>query len=265
MKGIRGLVTAVLTVGFLVPFFSLAAGPKTFTGTVTGFNGNQMIFAATSAAKYAADTGSAQLLRKNGAAMKFTEILVGDKVEVTGALWGDNSISAATIRDLSLYTHTGTFAGKISSINPVDGSFIMASKTYGNQTIQTNNFTSYSKNGSVATFKDLIIGMTASVKGMWDRSNTSISATVVNGSYRLIDIYFTGKLSIKNGSSFTVVGNGNVIYGVELTGAALQSKNGKPMPLGEFKLGDSLRVWGKHLSGGVAITGTQVKDSSVTK
>lgn len=265
MKVISRVLAAVLAAGFLVPIMVWAAGPKTLTGVVTAFNGNQITFAATSAAKYTADSGSAQLTRKNGVAIKLSEILVGDKISVTGTLWGDNSISASFIQDLSLYTHTSSFSGKISSINSADNSFVMDSKTYGSQTIHTNNFTTYYKNGSSATFKDLILGMTASVKGQWDRSSVDVTAMTVNGSYRLIDIYFTGTLSIKNGTAFTVIGNGNVIYGVDASGATLQSKNSKPMSLGEFNVGDSLRVWGKHLSGSVAIMGTQIKDPSVTK
>jgi len=265
MKRISGFATAVLAVGFLAPIMATAAGPKTFTGAVTGFSGNQIIISTTSAAKYSVDTGGAQLTRKNGVAMKLSEIIVGDKITITGTLWGDNSISASSISDLSLYTHISAFTGKISTINTTDNSFTMDSKTYGGQTIHTNNFTSYYKNGGGATFRDLILGMTATVKGQWDRDNTNITAMTVNGTYRLIDIYFTGTLSIKNGQAFTVVGNGNVIYGVDLSGAVLQSKNSKPMSVNDFNVGDLVRVWGKHLSGGVAIAGTQIKDSSVTK
>lgn len=244
------------------PLAGLAAGPKTLTGTVTGFSGSQIIFSATSAAKYSADAGNAQLLRKNGAKMLLSEIIVGDKIEVKGTLWNDNSISAASIRNLSLYTHTGTFSGKISAINTADSSFTMDSKAYGKQTIHTNNFTSYAKNGSGATFKDLILGMTSSVKGVWDRNNAIIIATTINGTYRLVNIYFTGTLSINAPGSFTVIGNGNVIYGVDISGAVLRKKNGKPMQVDEFYLGDSVRVWGKHISGGVAVVGTQIKDMS---
>jgi hypothetical protein len=261
----RLLLATTLAAGILVPLIGLAAGPKTITGTVISFNGNQIIIFTTSAAKYSVDTGSAQLSRKNGAAMLLTEILVGDKIEAIGTLWNDNSISAASVRDLSLYAHTGTYTGKITTINTPDSSFVINSKTYGNQAIHTDSFTSYTKNGSSATFKDLILGMTASVKGVWDRNKADIAATAVNGIYRLIDIYFTGNLSVKNGPSFTVIGNGNVIYGVDVSSATLQSKNGKPMSLADFYIGDSVRVWGKHLSGSVAIVGTQIKDSSITK
>jgi hypothetical protein len=265
MKAIGSVLVAVITAGFLVPVLVLASGPKTFTGTVTGFSGNQIIFSTTSAAKYSADSGNAQLTRKNGIAMNLSEMIVGDKISVTGTLWGDNSISANFIIDQTLYTHISTFTGKISTINTLNNSFTMDSKTYGTQTIQTNNFTSYYKNNSAATFKDLITGMTATVKAQWDRSNANLTAMTVNGTYRLINIYFTGSLQAKNGSAFTIIGNGNVIYGVDLTNATLQSKNNKTMNLNEFNTGDTLHVWGQHLSGSVAIVGTKVKDYSVTK
>jgi len=189
MRKICLALTAVMAAAFLMPIMCLAAAPKTLTGVVKSITGSQVMFAATSAAKYAAETSAAVLTRKNGVAMQLSEILVGDKIEVKGTLYGDNSISAASLRDLSLYTHTGTFTGKISTINPTDSSFVMDSKTYGSQAIHTNNFTSYKKNGSSATFQDLILGMAATVKGMWDRDNTNVTATSVSGTYRLIDIY----------------------------------------------------------------------------
>lgn len=242
-----------------------ATSLKTITGTVTKVSGSHVYFSTTSAASYSAEIGNALLLRKNGVSMTLPEIVIGDKIEVKGTLWPDNSISTVSLRDLSFYTHTGTFTGKITSINPTNSSFIMQSKTYGTQTIYTNNFTTYTKNGSSAGFGDLQLAMTAKVKGVWDRSNKEVTATSVTGTYKLINIYFTGTLQMKSAASFTVVGNGNVIYGVDISKAELLSKNGKSMTVAEFNLGDTLRVWGKHISGMVQVTGTQIKDNSVSK
>lgn len=259
------LFTIVICAMALYPSLGHAATVKTLTGVVTKIYASQITFITTSAATYTAETINATLVRKNGAAMQLSEVLVGDKIKVKGQLWNDNSISAASVQDNSLYAHTGTFTGKIISINPADSSFVMQSKANGSQTIHRNNFTSFSKNGSNAGFSSLELGMTAVVKGMWDRSNANILATSVAASFRLINIYFTGTLSMQNGTSLTVVGTGNVIYGVDAGQAKLLSKNSLPMAIGEFKIGDSLRVWGKHISGSVQITGTQIKDSSVSK
>jgi len=265
MRKVCLALIAAIAACLLVPVVCLAAVPKTFSGTVIKIYGSGVVFKSTSAATYSADLANAVLTRKNGAAMKLEEILIGDKVNVIGTLWADNSISATSIKDMSLYAHTGTFTGKITGINPAGFSFTLESKQNGDQTIYTNNFTSFSKNGSNAGFQDLQLAMTATIKGVWDRSNTTVTASMVAGNFRMIAIYFIGTLSVRNVNALTVIGNGNVIYGVDAGNASILSKNGKAMNIAEYKQGDTLRVWGKHISGMVAVTASEVKDASVTK
>lgn len=265
MNKIKSLVGIIMLVCLILPVTVFASAVKTFSGTVISISGSQVIISTTSAAKYSAEVGNAHLTRKNGVVMKFSEILVGDKVEVKGTLWPDNSISVTNLKDNSLYAHTGTFTGKVVSINPPDSSFVMQSKNYGNQTIITNNFTSFTKNGSGTGFKDVELGMTATVKGVWDRNNTTVTAASIAGTLRMISIYFTGSLSIKSDGALTVIGNGNVIYGVEISHAAILNKSGKPASLSQYNLGDSLRVWGKHISGMVAVVASEVRDVNVVK
>ena len=107
--------------------------------------------------------------------------------------------------------------------------------------------------------------MSATVKGAWDRTPAYISAREVNGTLRLVNIDFVGTLFMKSDTSLTVVGNGNVIYGVDITKAKFQNKNGKILNFSRINLGDTLRVQGKHVSGSVKIIGSAIKDTSVTK
>jgi hypothetical protein len=260
MQKIYSVLAAVLLAYLIMPVTCAAATTKIFSGTVIRLYGSGIVFTTTSAATYSADIANAALLRKNGAAMQFAEILAGDKVEVKGQLWPDNGISPVYIKDNSLYAHTGTFTGKIINISLADSSFVIQSKTYGEQTIHTNNFTSFTKNGSSSGFGDLQLGMTTKVRGVWDRSNKNITASNVEGSFRMINIDFTGTLSVINGSALTVIGNGNVIYGVDAAKAEILGKNGKPVSVSRYVLGDVLRVWGKHISGMVGVTATKVKN-----
>lgn len=256
----------VLSVVFLViPNASMAAQVKTVIGTVSQVYGNQVVFSAVSGAVYRAEIGNAVITRKNGASIQLSEILIGDKVEVKGTLWPDNSISAVSLKNNSLYTHNSTFSGKISSINTLDSSFVMYSKTNGDQTIFTNSFTMFTVNGKTVGFKDLQIGITVSVKGVWDRAKTKVVASKVAGTFRLININFTGNLYMKSPTALTIIGNGNVIYGVDISQAVLKSKNGKIMNVSDLRMGDSLKVWGKHMSGSVQVVATKVTDTSVMK
>jgi hypothetical protein len=263
-KNYRVLVF-IISFYLLLPAIASASTQKTLTGVVTAVTNSGITFTNGTAAKYSAELSAATLMRKNGAPMQFKEVIAGDKIKVIGTLWNDNSFSVVSLTDLSLYAHNSSFTGKITSINTTNSSFTMQSKAYGTQTIYTNSFTSFSMNGSIATFKDLALGMTEKVKGQWDRTNSQIVASTVAETYRLISIYFTGSLSMQTGSSITVIGNGNVIYGVDLSKATLLSKNNLSLLITDLKPGQLLRVWGKHLSGSVQIAGVKVVDSSVTK
>jgi len=243
----------------------MASGPKTLSGTVVSIYASGVVFTNGTAAKYRADFGNAQLSRKNGAAMSFAEILVGDKLQVTGTLWSDNSISATSVRDLSLYAHSGTFSGKITGIDIAGLSFTMQTTGIGIQTIKTNSFTAFTKNKSSATFNDLAIGMAAAVKGIWDRSRLDVTASQVQGTLRLVNIDFTGTLYGINGSGLTIIGNGNVMYGVDASKAKLLDKNGKAVVPSALNIGDTLSVHGEHVSGSVSVNGLTIKVTKAVK
>ncbi len=258
----------VMALCLIIPGISLAFGPsaeKVFSGTITKINGSQFVFKTTSAATYNAETGSAVLARKNGATMKFDEVLIGDKLEVKGRLWPDNSISASYIRNMSLYVHNGTFNGKITAIDPSNLNFTMQSKQYGTQTIRTNELTNYKKNSKNSTFRDLELGYTAKVKGIWDRTNSNVLAKDVQTTARLVNISVTGRLAMKNLYALTIEGDNHVIYGVDANKAKLVDKNGKTISLGLFNIGDTLKVEGKHVSENVQVIATKIKDESVIK
>jgi hypothetical protein len=146
------------------PVISAAAQPKVFSGTVTKLNGSQVYFKTSTAATYTAEVGTIPLLRKYGSSMQFSEIMIGDKVEVKGTLWPDNSISATYFRDTSFYPHTGTFAGKIVSVDPFASSFIMQS-SQGTQTIRVNSSTSFIRNGAASGLGEMAPGISVTVKG----------------------------------------------------------------------------------------------------
>jgi hypothetical protein len=213
---------------------------------------------------YKAEVSAANLTRKNGASMKFEEIILGDKVEVKGQLWPDNSLNVSVVRNMSLYPHSGTFSGKIINIEPVSSRFTIQ-KSQGTQVIKTDSLTTYKKNGSSSTFRDLELGMSVKVKGIWERNNADVIAKEVSGNLRLVSIEFTGRMVMKSDSAITVVGANNAMYGVNTTKAKIMSKNNKPILVGELRLDDVLKVSGKHVSGRLEVIAGTIKDNSLVK
>ena len=100
------------------PTLAATQSEKNLTGVVTRLVGNQVIFKTANAVVYSAETSNAALVRKNGTPMRFAEFAIGDKVEVRGQVWPDNSMTTTRIRDLTLYVHNGTFTGKIIGLDP---------------------------------------------------------------------------------------------------------------------------------------------------
>ncbi len=249
---------------FALPLHAVALQQRVFTGIITAKNVSGFLFSGSSGITYSVDIAGANLVRKNGSSMLFSEFILGDKIEVRGTLWGDNSISASSIRDLSLYAHTGTFSGKIISLDPATQSFTVQSSQPLQRNIHTTSLTSLKKNGGSATFQDLQIGMSVSVKGFWERQAGEITASAVQATLRLVNIQVTGQITLVLPNALTVVSSGT-IYGVDISKAVLKKSDGSVASINSFTTGDMVRVTGKHVSGKVQITASSVKKISVAK
>lgn len=259
---------ALLTlIGFIIPGLCFAAEiapkQKTVSGIVTQAYQNILVVKTSSAANYTAQTWQAKLIKKYGAEMKFGEILVGDKIEIKGLVWPDNSINAELVRNMSLYPHSGTFSGKVDSVSLNGLGFKLQTASYGLLNVQGDVFTIYKKNNTSSRLSDLEPGVSVSVKGLWERDKTNIFAKQVLVTVRLVNIEISGTVSMTMPGGISVVANGGVIYGVDISGAAFQNKNGNKISAAELKVGQQVKVKGKHISGKSQIFASGVKNMSV--
>lgn len=242
----------------------VVAAPETvLVGVVTAQYANQVVFKTNAAVVYRAEASYAGLVRRNGGAIAVTDIAVGDRVEVRGQVWSDNSMSASAIRNLTLYTHAGTFSGKIMAVDQPNKSISLQSAQHSKQTIRTTAATLFTRNGTITTFQDMQVGMSATVHGTWERNKTEVIADSIRARVRLINIDITGDVTMKDGSALTVVANG-VLYAVDAGNAVLRSKNNKVMYLTDLGL-EQVRVWGKHMAESPSITAARIKSLRTVK
>lgn len=239
------------------------AAETALVGTVTARYGNQIVLKTTAATEYRVEASYVSLVRRNGSPLSMEDVLTGDKLEVRGQVWADHSVSASAIRDVSVYTHTGTFTGKISAVDPVNRVFVLQSSQGGPQTIHTTAASAFTKNSTSVEFKDVGVGMSATVRGTWERSKQDVIATSVRVTVRLLNIDITGDVTLKDGLALTVAANG-VLYSVDATGATAKSKNNKPIALTELGLGRA-RVWGKHIAESTVVKAERIKYLDLTK
>jgi len=136
---------------------------------------------------YTVTTSAETKFRRHfGGASSLSEFSVGNKLDVRGQ-WTDQAkttIAAQLIHNHSIMKRRGTFVGEILSIN--DSTFILKSVNRGNQTVTVNSSTKYvNRKMEVITLKDVAVGHRVRVKGMWDKSNNTITQVTQLKDYSL--------------------------------------------------------------------------------
>jgi hypothetical protein len=238
------------------------ARPKTWTGTVTAVSGTVVSFTAANKSSYTVDTsvGTVKLMRRFGANLvDASSIQVGDKISVTGTLGADGvSITAASLRDTSLQLRSGTFVGTVSAVNGT--SFTLASKARGNQTVNTTSTTVFKKGTAAAALSDVAANETVTVSGVWDRTNSNVTADKVT--IKVATTRITGTVSVVNGTNLTVTDAKNNTYAIDVSKAAFSYKGGRKADISVIAAGDVVAVVGTSVSGSMNVVAKTVRDTS---
>lgn len=105
-----------------------------------------------------------------------TEFSVGNLVNVWGT-WADDTqttINAKMIRNLSIMKRHGVFFGTIKSLG--DNSFVITSVHRGDQTVTVATTTKYiNRREQVISFSNLQVGHRIRIKGLWDKSQNTVT------------------------------------------------------------------------------------------
>jgi len=209
---------------------------------------------------YSVDATNAKFVRRYGATMQLSDMQAGDVLVVTGVINGTN-ITAKTIRDQSLQAHNGTFVGTVSGA--VNGSsFTIQSKARGTQTINTTSTTIFKEGTASSSLSDIAVGQTVTVSGVWDRTNSNITATKVT--IKVGSLSFTGTLGSLSGSILSVTTASSTTYSVDATNARITYKGGRKGDISILQTGDSLSIYGKAVSGSANVIASSVRDTSRT-
>lgn len=234
-------------------------------GTVTGVFQSvageiiSMTAKNSSSTVYSVDATNAKLVRRFGAAMQLSDMQAGDILTVTGIING-TQITAKTIRDQSLQAHNGTFVGTVTAVN--GSSFTLQSKARGTQTINTTSATIFREGTASTSLSNIAVGQTVTVVGVWDRTNSNVTATRVT--IKVSSLSITGVLQSLSGSILSVTTASSTVYSVDATNARITYKGGRKGNVSILQIGDSLSIYGKSVSGSTSITASLVRDTSRT-
>lgn len=228
-------------------------------GVVERIFGRRAILRTKTAAKFDVDASQAKLQKKNGSGIEWREVWVGDKLEVVGQVWQDNSVSANVLTNLSLYAHKCTLVGTVTAVMPDYKGFKLQNSVLGEVGVEVSSQVAVSLNGSAAQLQVLRPHLKVKVKGTWERDRKQVYATELQLRLRKLRIEITGELVIKDANSLTVV-SGGVIYGVDIHAAKITNKSRKVIGFEALAMGGTVRVRGRHLSGDTHIEATEVRE-----
>ncbi len=110
---------------------------------------------------------------------ELAEFSIGNMVNIWGT-WADETqttINAKMIKNLSIMKRHGAFFGTIKSLG--DNSFVITSVHRGDQTVTVATTTKYlNRREQAIAFADLQVGHRVRIKGLWDKSNNTVTEVV---------------------------------------------------------------------------------------
>ncbi len=230
-------------------------------GKVTVINGTMLTLVATNGSTYSIDASAAKFIRRFGGTMVLGDIQVNDQLFVTGSLTG-TVVKAKVVQDLSLQARNGNFTGTVKSMST--NSFVLTSKNRGDQTINVSSSTKMMKNGQPMTLADLTVGAMVHVDGVWDRTNTNVSATKIVLVVKAMDVRLNGTVSASSSASiFTLTATDGKNYQVDTTKAQLIARNYFGTDMSKVRVGDTVQVVGKSDTASADVRAHLVVDFSL--
>lgn len=233
------------------------------TGVVTANNGSLLSVTVGKKKVYAVDAANATITRYSGAAAGLGEIALKDIVTVRGTLEG-NTITATSVRDVSLRIKNAQFYGTIVSLSAANTSFVLNTDKNGQQTVQLTSTSSIKKNGTTMTFNDLVVGQKVYVVGKWNMSTHVVTPTVVEIINRWNAIFIQGTVTAKAGNTLTVKRATGINYTVDLNRGMVVSRFYNVLTLDNVNIGDTILVGGIHLNDATDIQAFIVRDNTNT-
>jgi hypothetical protein len=255
-----------------------AASNNMIFGTVTGISGTTLTVTDAKGTVYAVDASSAKIdPGMGGAGLSIANVVIGDKVVVTGPVTGTNE-AAKTISDRSM-NGRNIFSGKVTAVS---GSLItinsMAGKTKNTYTVDASAAVLSKGMGkgtpTTIALTDIAVGDQIFAIGTLSGTNVAatsvrdISASAAHNSKQTAKSpmakpsnLFSGTVTGVSGSTITMTGLNKTVYTVNAATAVFTKGMGKTattITLADIKVGD--RILATGTLSGTAVNATTVRD-----
>ncbi len=230
------------------------------TGVVTTTNNLLLRVIVANGKEYLVDATNATITRYSGATINLSEVALQDKLVIRGLLEG-NTITATSIRDVSLRVKSVQFYGSIVSLDANANTFMFKTEKDGQKTVQLSATTSIKRNGVPVNFSDLVVGQQVYVTGSWNVRTSVIAAAVVEIIHRWSPVFVQGNIMSKTDTMLTIKRSNGTVYSLDISQGMLLSRFYNPLTSANLNIGDIVTVGGIHLNDSTEVRAFIVRDS----
>ena len=209
-----------------------------------------------------------KVVRRYGGNSSVSEIVVGDFISfsgmltATGSQWG---VKATSLKDWSIQVKNSSFSGTITSIS--GSSFVLTTENGKSINVNTDVNTKITKGDATMAFSALVVGdKVAKTEGLYNNNTNILMAKIIKVyvnpiiNKRTFEGKLTSAIGILPPTSFTFDSEGKV-YTVNVPiGISILNKDWLQIPLTNFQLNDTVRVYGL-----VQASNTSVIDATVVR
>ncbi len=149
------------------------------SGTVQSIDSGSMSFTVqeSDGTMVTIDTNSSTVFRMGNQSASFTDLAVGDSVEVTGITQADGSVLASRVNIEAPETQPVEIQGTVSSIDTTGGTFVVTTAS-GDVTVDTNASTQWHGQGHPSGIGDLAVGDQVQVEGTMQGDGSLLAGSV---------------------------------------------------------------------------------------
>ncbi len=227
----------------------------------------ETLFAGSSISWVVDASATPKVIRRYGGNSSLSEIAIGDLISFNGTLTatGAWNVKATSLKDWSIQVKNSSFSGTIASIS--GSSFVLNIENGKSVSVNTDANTKITRGDTTIAFATLAVGdKVTKTEGLYNNNTNTLTAKTIKLSTNPIlnKRTFEGKLqsAIVAGlpTSFSFLSEGKT-YTVNVpAGISILNKNWLQIPLTNFQVNDTVRVYGQ-----VQSSNTSIIDATVVR
>lgn len=209
-------------------------------------------------------SANTEMVRRYGGKLALSEISVGDFISFQGDLAQGSSgfvVNAKVVKNWSVQKVRSDSFGSVSSINATAQSFaLLVGGERGTITVNVLSSASIMKGDAKAVFADIKVGDKVRVNGLYNNLTKILEAEKVKIYVEKIEqAVFEAKIKSISGTvvptTFVVILNSDADVSVNIpAGISIINKNYSLVSLADFRVGDSIRIYGSREGGVIDAT-----------